>query len=441
MKLRSLLLVMLVVVPLSLAGASDEENVPAGLDASAMAIAQKVVSFRHDLHRHPELPNREFRTGKVLAERLRALGLDVRHPVATTGVVAILRGGRDGRVIALRAAMDAVPIQEARLSSHRSLTPGVMHACGHDAQVAVLLGAAEVLASQRQLLPGTIMFVFQPSEEGPPRGEDGGAQLMLKQGVFSSTTPEAIVAFHVDPALDTGKAGWTDGALFASGDRFEVEIRTREALKSETAGALFHDPPDALLAAADVIRAVRSLTQHPADLAATATARVGVAHGGAAFNLVADRVQLEGVLRALDPAARTQLRTALEERVRQATAQHNVSARAAIVGRGTAATTNDPQLARFLQSSLLTVYGADNLSRSAPQMTTEDFSAFAESTPAFYFLVGVRNQASGFDHLTHSPHFDVDDDALPLCLRAIVRISWDLLSQSNPTTRRPPSRN
>ncbi len=210
------------------------------------------MAVRRDLHTHPELSNREERTGHLVEERLRDLGLEVRHPVAKTGVVGILRGGRSGRVVALRADMDALPIEEANDLPFRSQAKGVMHACGHDAHTAILLGAAEVLAGLRARLPGTVVFLFQPAEEGAPEGEEGGAALMVKEGALDDPRVEAVFGLHVGSWTSMGQAGWTDGPIFASSDTFRIEVEGKSVH-----GAQPHMGLDPIPVAAEIVQALQ----------------------------------------------------------------------------------------------------------------------------------------------------------------------------------------
>src|SRR5687767_7251768 len=203
--------------------AVDEE-----IRRAAEQMRPALVETRRDIHRHPELGNREVRTGTLVAERLRSLGLSVRHPVAKTGAVGVLVGGRPGPVVAVRADLDALPIQERNDVPYKSVNAGVKHACGHDAHTAILLGTAELLAKMKDRLPGTVVFVFQPAEEGPPEGEEGGADLMLKEGVFDAPKVTASYGLHVDPTLPVGEVGWSIGPIFASSDTFSVEIQGKK---------------------------------------------------------------------------------------------------------------------------------------------------------------------------------------------------------------------
>ncbi|HUG54493.1 MAG TPA: M20 family metallopeptidase, partial [Vicinamibacteria bacterium] len=369
---------------------------------AAAALAPRLIAMRRDIHRYPELPNREFRTGKLVADRLRALGLEVRHPVARTGVVAVLRGGRPGPAVALRADLDALPIQEERDTPYRSRHPGIMHACGHDAHTAVVVAVAELLAARRAELPGTVVFLFQPAEEGPPEAEEGGAALMIEQGALEDPRPAAILGFHVDPTLETGQVGWTDGTVFAGRNRFRIEVRGRLAHSAAPESG-----QDAIRAAAAIVQAVgdwRDEGQRP-------HVSIGTIRGGRHYNLVADEARLDGILRSLDADERDRIKKGLDERVRRTAQEHGTTATLRFLDAGTAPTVNDVSLARRLRPVLERTYGADHVLTVGPQMGSEDFSAYAERVPALYLRMGVRNEAKGVTAMTHTPTFDLDEAA------------------------------
>ena len=250
----------------------------AAIRAAAEKIAPKVVAVRRDLHAHPELSNREERTGHLVAERLRDLGLEVRYPVARTGVVAVLRGGRPGRVVALRADMDALPIAERNDVPYRSTAEGVMHACGHDAHTAILLGAAEVLQSLRATLPGTVVFLFQPAEEGAPVGEKGGAPLMVEEGALDQPKVEAVFGLHVGGWAETGQAGWTDGPIFASSDTFTIEVAGQTVHGAEPWKGI-----DPIPVAAEIVQALQLVVTRQVDGRQPRVLTIGKIQGGDAL--------------------------------------------------------------------------------------------------------------------------------------------------------------
>ena len=378
--------------------------------AEAAALAPKLVELRRDIHQYPELANREFRTGKLVAERLGALGLEVRHPVARTGVVARLRGGRPGPVVALRADMDALPIQEERDVPYRSRHPGIMHACGHDAHTAVAVTVAELLARHKDELAGTALFLFQPAEEGAPEAEEGGAALMVKEGVLDDPRPAAILGFHVDPTLATGTVGWTDGTVFAGRDRFRIEVRGRAAHSAAPEAGI-----DAIRAAAAVVEGVHGLQGRDGP----SRVSIGTVRGGTLFNLIAEAVTLDGVARTLTAGERARVKGELADVVERAARAQGATARVTFLD-GAAPTVNDAALAARIRPLLVRVYGGEDVAVVGPQMGSEDFGALAERAPAFYLRVGVRNEVRGITAMTHTPGFDVDEAALPQAAAALA---------------------
>ena len=276
----------------------------ADIKAAAEAMVPRLVETRRDLHRHPELSNREERTGKLVAERLRALGLDeVRYPVARTAWSACSRAGGPGPVVALRADMDALPIQEKPDTPYKSENAGVMHACGHDAHTAMLLGAAEVLVKLKERIPGTVVFLFQPAEEGPPEGEEGGAPLMVKEGALDAPKVEAVFGLHVALGVDVGQIGYTDGPIMASSDSFTIEVQGKSVH-----GALPHLGLDPVPVAAEIVQALQLVVSRQVDAQQPKVLSIGRIQGGTRFNIIADRVVMDGTLRTFDPAVRADIK-------------------------------------------------------------------------------------------------------------------------------------
>jgi amidohydrolase len=415
----------MLVVPALLALATAAAAPDAEIRAAAEALAPALVERRRDIHRHPELGNREVRTGTLVAERLRALGLEVRHPVARTGVVGILKGGRPGPVVALRADIDALPIQERNDVPYKSENAGVKHACGHDAHTTIVLGTAEVLSRLKDRLPGTVVFVFQPSEEGPPEGEEGGAPLMIKEGVLDQPKVQAMYGLHMDPTLEIGEVGWSVGPIFASSDRFVIEIQGKK-----THGAYPHTGLDPVPVAAELIQALQLVVSRQIDAQDPKVLTIGSVHGGNRFNIIADQVTLEGTMRTLDPAVRTAMKEKIQRTVTGVAAAHGVTAALRFVGEGNEATLNEAALTRASVPSLQRVYGAAQTKEVRPQMGAEDFASFAQRVPALYIKMGVRNEAKGITAMIHTEDFDIDERVLPLGVRAMSTLVWDYLSRT-----------
>jgi amidohydrolase len=420
---------MLLLLPMLALAAAAAPAAPAAPDAeiraAAEALAPSLVERRRDIHRHPELGNREVRTGALVAERLRALGLEVHHPVAKTGVVGILKGGRPGPVVAVRADLDALPIQERNDVPYKSENAGVKHACGHDAHTTIVLGTAEVLSKMKDRLPGTVVFVFQPSEEGPPEGEEGGAPLMIKEGVLDAPKVQAMYGLHMDPTLEIGEVGWSVGPIFASSDRFVIEIQGKR-----THGAYPHTGLDPIPVAAELIEALQLVVSRQIDAQDAKVLTIGSVHGGNRFNIIADQVTLEGTIRTLDPAVRTAMKEKMQRTVSGVAAANGVTAALRFVGEGNEATLNEPALTRASVPSLQRVYGAAQTKEVRPQMGAEDFASFAQRVPALYIKMGVRNEARGITAMIHTEDFDIDERVLPLGVRAMSTLVWDYLSRT-----------
>ena len=410
---------------LAFAAAAAASAPDAEIRAAAEAMTPALVETRRDIHRHPELGNRELRTGKRVADRLRALGLEVRYPVAKTGVVGILKGGRPGPVVALRADIDALPIQERNDVPYKSENPGVKHACGHDAHTTIVLGTAEVLSKLRDRLPGTVVFLFQPAEEGPPEGEEGGAPLMIKEGVLDEPKVQAMYGLHMDPALPIGEVGWAVGPIFASSDRFVIEIQGKK-----THGAYPHTGLDPIPVAAEMVQALQLVVSRQIDAQSPKVLTVGSIHGGNRFNIIADQVTMEGTIRTLDPGVRREMTERIQRTVTGVATTHGLFASLRWVGDGNGATLNDAALTRASVPTLERVYGAARTREVRPQMGAEDFASFAERVPALYIKMGMRNEARGITAMIHTEDFDIDEGVLPLGVRAMATLVWDYLART-----------
>jgi len=410
------------------AAAARPAAAPAAPDAEIRAAAERiraaVVAVRRDLHAHPELSNREERTGHLVEERLRDLGLEVRHPVARTGVVGILRGGRPGGVVALRADMDALPIEEATDLPFRSLVKGVMHACGHDAHTAILLGTAEVLAGLRARLPGTVVLLFQPAEEGAPEGEEGGAALMVKEGALDDPKVEAVFSLHVGGWAAVGQAGFSDGPIFASSDTFRIEVEGKAVH-----GAQPHMGIDPIPIAAEIVEALQLIVSRQIDGRQPRVLTVGRIQGGTRFNIVADRVTMDGTVRTHDATVRSEIKARMARTVKGVAEAHGTTATLRFLDEGNPPTVNDGALARSVGIPALERVFGKGAVRVEPQMVAEDFPFYGQKAPYFYFLLGTRNDAKGIASVNHSAGFDVDEDALPLGVRAMATLAWDFLAR------------
>ncbi len=411
---------------LLLAAAAAAPAPDAEIRALAEAMTPALVETRRDIHRHPELGNREIRTGTLVAERLRALGLEVRHPVAKTGVVGILKGALPGRgVVALRADLDALPIQETNDVPYKSTVPGVKHACGHDAHTAILLGAAEVLSKLKARLPGTVVLLFQPAEEGPPDGEEGGADLMLKEGVFEDPEVQAVYGLHTDPFLDAGQAGYRVGPIFASSDRFVIEV-----VGKKTHGAYPETGLDPIPVAAQIVAALQTIPSRQLDARSPKVLTIGSIQGGNRFNIIADKVVMEGTMRSLDATVRKEMKDRIARTVKGVGEAHGLAAGVRFVGEGNAPTRNDDALTRASVPSLERVYGKAGVLEVEPQMGAEDFASFSERVPGLYWKFGIRNEARGITAKMHTEDYDIDEASLPLAVRGMATLAFDYLQRA-----------
>jgi amidohydrolase len=404
---------------------------------SSAAIEQRVIAWRRDLHQHPELGNREFRTAALVAEHLQRLGFDeVRTGVAHTGVVGLLKGGRPGRVVALRADMDALPVVEQTgepfASTQRAKwngeDVGVMHACGHDCHVAILMGVAEILAQLRDRLPGAVKFIFQPAEEMPPQGEEGGARLMIKEGALENPSPQAIFGLHVTSRLNAGTIGYRPGATMASSDRFSITVQGKQ-----THGAAPWLGVDPVVTSAQIVLGLQTLVARTVDITREpAVVTVGMIRGGVRENIIPDQVEMKGTIRSFDEG----MRTDLHDRVRTLAdfvARGSRATCEVCMEKGYDVTYNDPALTQAVVPTLQSVAGPANVKLVDKVTGAEDFSFFQKVVPGVFYFVGVTppdiDPAKAYSN--HSPKFIVDESALALGVRSLAQVACDWLESAN----------
>lgn len=402
---------------------------------AAAAVGDKVLQWRRDFHQHPELGNRETRTAKLVAGQLKKLGLEVKTGVAHTGVIARLKGGKPGPLLAIRADMDALPVtEEVDLpfaskvrSTYAGQDVGVMHACGHDAHTAILLGVATALAGMRKDLPGEVMFIFQPAEEGSPPGEEGGAKLMLKEGVFDGAKPDAVLGLHVFYTLHAGQVGLREGPLLAGSDRFKIRV-----LGAQTHGAQPWRGVDPIVTAAAIVSQAQTIVSRQLDISKLpAVITFGMFQGGVRYNIIPDKVELEGTVRTFDKDMRDDLFKRLHRTAEGVAAAQGarVELEAPMPGAQNPVTRNDAALTKRLRPSLEKAVGKDNVVDVPPNMVAEDFSYFADAVPGLYFFVGVvppgQDLASAAPN--HSPKFFMDEKALDIGTRAMLQAAVDFL--------------
>ena len=432
--MRTRLLFLLLLCSPQFAVAQSLESLHATIDESAAAIETDVTEWRRDIHANPELSNREFRTAGVVAAHLEALGIEIRTEVAHTGVVGVLRGGHPGPVVALRADMDALPVTEMVdlpfaskvTTEYNGQQVGVMHACGHDLHVAILMGVASILSDMRAELHGTIKFIFQPAEEGAPAGEEGGAELMLKEGAFDDPTPEVVFGLHVWPA-PVGQIAYLPGPFMASADAFSITVTGRQ-----THGAVPWGGIDPIVVGSQIVLGLQTIASRQLDVTATPSIiTVGTFHGGVRSNIIPDQVELTGTVRTFLP----EIRLDIEQRMRrtvESIAEGSGATAELKMDYGYPVTVNDPELTMRMVPSLERV--APSVVEASRITGAEDFSYFANEVPGLFVFLGISPPGTDFETVprNHSPYFFADEDALLTGVRAMASLAVDYMMMQQP---------
>ena len=413
------------VLPVSAAGQALDSRVNAAVERFTPAI----VEARHRIHQNPELGNREFRTAEMVARHLRSLGMEVRTGVAHTGVVGVLRGGKPGPVVAVRADMDALPVTEDTPYPFRSTVRttyngqevGVMHACGHDVHTAVQMGVASVLASVRDQVPGTVLFLFQPAEEGAPAGEEGGAELMLKEGVFDGVAPSAVFGLHSFSEMAVGKVGYTPGPAMAAATEWRAVVRGKQAH-----GAAPHLAVDPVVMASQVVTALQTIRSRNLSPFTPSVVTVGVIRGGERLNIIPAEVKLEGTIRTFDPSVQDTVERRMRE-IFEGITRAGGGSFTLDIKRAYPVTVNDTALAARMRPTLERVAGRENVVPVEPTTGAEDFSFFANRVPGFYYRLGtVKPGTVSGGH--HTPTFMADDASIPVGMRVMSSLLLDYLA-------------
>jgi amidohydrolase len=408
------------------------------IDAAAKAVEPHVIEWRRHLHANPELSNREVKTADFVAKRLRAMGLEVKTGIGLTGVAAVIKGGKPGRTIALRADMDALPVTEQTdvpfkstvTTDFRGEKVGVMHACGHDGHVAILLGVAEALVKMKDTLPGQVLLVFQPAEEGPPEGETGGAKLMLQQGLFDIAKPEAMIGLHVMASLNTGVIGYKPGPLMAGSDAFSIKVTG-----TQTHGSRPWAGVDPISASGQIITGLQTIVSRQVDITQLpAVVTIGAIKGGIRFNIIPDSVEMIGTIRTFDQDMRTdiinRMRTTASKIAEASGAKAELTMRPEVQ---IPPVINDAGLTQRALPIFEQLVGKDKVQLLGLQTVAEDFSFFAAQAqvPSLFFWVGIT--PPGKDPATtpfnHSPLFYLDEAGLITGIRAMLAVTTDFLSK------------
>ncbi len=421
-------LCLLALAPLGLLAV--DEKTSRKIDQEIEKVRPEIIKIRRFIHMNPELSNREFETAKLVASKLTSLGLEVKTGVARNGVVALLRGGQPGPTVAIRADMDALPVQEATSVPFKSLNPGVMHACGHDIHTSVALGTAMVLVNVKDKIKGNIKFIFQPAEEGAPQDEEGGAELMIKEGVLENPTVGAIFGLHVWPE-SVGQAFFSTGNIMAGSDWFEAQIKGRSAH-----GARPHEGVDAIVLAAEAVTALQTVVSRAIDPTDPAVLTIGKIEGGTRSNIIAEKVTLEGTVRALSDVNRKKIPQLIESVIKGITqafgATYSLDYR-----QSNPPVFNHPEFGETMRPTLVAVLGKDKVMPLPPQMVSEDFSFYAQKIPGFYFFLGVKTPGQGAAAPLHSPNFNPDERSIPVGIKLMCHLALDSLEKQNPSEPAP----
>lgn len=424
---------------------SARAELPAWLDSEAQNVQPRVVELRRDFHQNPELSNGEERTSRVVAERLRELGFEVQTGVAKHGVVALLKGGKPGPCVAVRADMDALPIEEENNLPFRSQQPNVMHACGHDVHIAIGLGVAEVLSRHREEMPGTVKFLFQPAEEGVPVQYTGdwGAKRMLREGALDNPTPTAIFALHCLPSgtirdasgerrdlpLVAGQIGYGIGAITANSDRFSIVVEGKMAH-----GSAPHRGVDAIQVAAAIVSELQTIRSRHIDTQEPLVISIGTIKGGSRENILAERVEMTGTVRTASASVQDRVIQLMPQIATNVATAHGATAKVTY-RKGYPATINQPELVRRSLPVLEQVIGRENLLEVQLSMGGEDFAYFAQKVPGFYLRLGVTGAGIENPSGLHTPGFLVDESAMLNGVRAMTAVVWNALQNPAPVTR------
>ncbi len=430
---RLAMLAPLLLIPAMPAPAQDLATT---VDQKVRALESKIVAWRRDIHQNPELSNREERTAKLVADQLRKLGIEVKTGVAKTGVVGLLKGGKPGPVVALRADMDALPVTEESDLPFKSTVKteylgqqvGVMHACGHDAHVAILLGVAEALAGVREQIPGTVKFIFQPAEEGPPPGETGGAPLMVAEGVLENPKPAAIFGLHVISGIPAGMITYRAGPLMASADWLYITVKGKQ-----THGAWPWSGIDPVVTSAQVVTGLQNIVARQIDVSKEpAVVTVATIHGGTRKNIIPDQVEMTGTIRTFDEGMRQDVHARIKH-ISESIAEANHAHADVKVEKAVPVTVNDSALTEKMIPTLKRI-GGDGGSRTQQRvMVAEDFSYFQEKVPGMFYFVGVtpKDQDMVAAAPNHSPRFYIDESGLLQGARSLAALAVDFLTQKH----------
>ncbi len=421
---------------LSCSAYAQNTALKAEVSKKADALQSKVIAWRRDFHEHPELGNHEVRTSGIIADYLKSLGLEVQTGIAKTGVVGILKGNKPGPVVALRADMDALPVTEkvnlAFASKVRTTfngqEVGVMHACGHDSHMAILMGVAQVLSSMKKDLHGTVKFIFQPAEEGPPAGEEGGAALMVKEGVLENPRVDVVFGLHINSQTEVGKITYRPGGTMAAVNDMKITIKGKSSH-----GAYPWSGTDPIVASAEIVNALQTIVSRNVNVTENpAVVTIGAINGGNRANIIPEKVEMMGTLRAMSREDEELLITRVKQIVTHTAEAAGVQADIQLpYTTHYPVTYNDPALTVKMLPTLQTVAGADNVILRPPVTGSEDFSFYEEKVPGLFFFLG--GMPKGQDPRTapshHTPDFYIDESGFTLGVKALCNLTLDYMGK------------
>ncbi len=430
------LLTLLLLFPFILSAQKGVNDLTAKINAAADKIEPKTIAWRRDLHEHPELGNNEVRTARIIAAHLRSLGIEVTEGVGKTGVVGVLKGGKPGPCIGLRADMDGLPVVERtglpfaskERSTYNGQSVGVMHACGHDTHVSILMGVAEILAGMKKDLAGTVKFVFQPAEEGPPEGEEGGAPLMIKDGVLENPHVDVMFGLHINSQTEVGKIKYRTGGIMAASDWFKINVKGKQTHGSQPWAGI-----DPVVVSAQIVNGLQTIVSRQTELTKNPTViSVSVINGGVRSNIIPEEVTMLGTIRTLDTGMQRMIHEKIALTASKIAEASGATAETSI-DKKTLVTYNDPVLTKKMVPSFIKAAGEENVVETEAVTGAEDFSFFAEKVPSIFFFIGGmekgKDPKAAFPH--HTPDFVLDESGMKTGVKAFCHLVFDYLQSAS----------
>ncbi len=415
------------------------------INVATSKIESKCIAWRRDIHQHPELGNNEFRTAKLIADHLRGLGMEVKENVAKTGVVGILKGAKPGPCIALRADIDGLPITERAdlafaskvKSTYNGQEVGVMHACGHDTHVAILMSVAEILVGMKGELKGIVKFIFQPAEEGPPEGEEGGAPLMIKEGVLENPKVDVMFGLHISSQTDVGKITYRSEGIMAASDWYTIKVKGKQ-----THGSQPWTGVDPVVISAQIINGLQTIISRQTDITKNpAVISVTTVHGGVRTNILPEEITMTGTIRTLDTATQRSIHEKIKLTASKIAEASGATAEITIDNK-TLVTYNDPALTKQMLPSFYKAAGEQNVVEIPPVTGSEDFSFFAEKVPSIFFFIGGKqigvDPKKVFPH--HTPDFWIDESGMKTGIKAFCNLVFDYMNMPTTSTQVAPGK-